>query len=62
MRKGIFIVFLISFLVSIFYVETLALAILPSLLISYWVWRDGDQINSLNEEIYYLRRKMQDTR
>ncbi len=41
-------------------VPTLVMFSSPSLLISYWVWHDGKEIEKLRREIRYFMKKLRE--
>jgi len=38
----------------------LALSFVPTLLINYWVWQDGKEIENLRSDIIYLMKKQRE--
>jgi hypothetical protein len=58
MRKWIFILFLATFFLLLMVAPFSAVAVIPSVLLSYWVWRDGEAIEDLYEEIELLRKRI----
>jgi len=58
MREWIFLLFLLSSILSLSTNPFLGLAILPSVLLSWWVWQDGNEIECLHERIDMLVREV----
>lgn len=57
MRELVFIWFVLVFVFALFTDIILALATLPSVLLSYWIWRDGKEIKVLREQLMPKRAR-----
>jgi len=55
MRKWLFILFLVEFVYLLIVDPLTSLVLVPSLFLLYWLWRDGEEIEDLRQEIEYLR-------
>jgi hypothetical protein len=58
MRIWILVIFLSACLAAFFFNPLLGLALIPSVLLSYWIWKDGMDIEDLSKEIEVLRRRI----
>jgi len=61
MRELVFIWFVLVFVFALFTDVILALATLPSVLLSYWIWRDGKEIKVLREHLMPKKRLLSET-
>ena len=55
MRKWLFIFVLAEFVYLLIVDPLTSLVLVPSLFLLYWLWRDGEEIEDLRQEIEYLR-------
>ncbi len=58
MRIWILVIFLSACLAAFFFNPLLGLALIPSVLLSYWIWIDGMDIEDMHERIEEIDRKI----
>jgi hypothetical protein len=59
-RFIIFLVFLVGNLGAIWLGPLIALASFPGTVLSFWCWRDGEEIEVVERRLYYLEKKFRD--
>ena len=55
MRQWLFALYLVVFVIAVYLSPLTGLAIFPSVLLAYWIWKDGEQIEFLREQIRQLK-------
>jgi len=54
MREWLLVFFSIMFVLSLFLNWVVAIALIPSMLLSYWVWKDEEEIEWLTTQVSAL--------
>jgi len=60
MREWILVAFSVIFVIALLTNLIVALAIIPSTFLSYWVWKDEEEIKALKERVSLLVRHKAD--